>query len=76
MLLSAMGTAKGAIGCFDDILTFELMVLQGTQDWGRFMAAKTEIPLNKGSNSITFMKDQGVYELDYIVVWPLYLQET
>ena len=49
------------------------LTFQGTQDWGRFMATKIEVPFNKGSNSITFMKDRGAYELDYIVVRPLYL---
>jgi len=44
---------------------------QGTQGWGRFMATKIEVPLKEGTNTIKFMKDQGFYELDYIVVRPL-----
>ncbi|MGE7758524.1 family 16 glycoside hydrolase [Peribacillus sp. NPDC097895] len=44
---------------------------QNTRNWGRFMATKMEVPLKKGTNTITFMKDQGFYELDYIVVRPL-----
>ncbi|MEH7333910.1 family 16 glycoside hydrolase [Neobacillus drentensis] len=48
---------------------------QSTQGWGRFMATKIEVPLNKGMNTITFMKDQGFYELDYIVVRPFQMEE-
>lgn len=44
---------------------------QNTRNWGRFMATKIEVPLKKGTNTIQFMKDQGFYELDYIVVRPL-----
>lgn len=45
--------------------------LQGTQNWGRFMAIPVQVELNEGSNTITFMKGTGFYELDYIVVRPL-----
>lgn len=47
---------------------------QSTRGWGRFMATKIEVPLNKGANTITFMKDQGFYELDNIVVRPVQTQ--
>jgi hypothetical protein len=48
---------------------------QSTRGWGRFMATKIEVPLNKGVNTIMFMKDQGFYELDNIVVRPLQPEE-
>ena len=48
---------------------------QSTRGWGRFMAIKIEVPLNKGVNTIMFMKDQGFYELDNIVVRPLQPEE-
>lgn len=41
---------------------------QGTKGWGRFMAVPMEVELNEGANEITFMKGQGYYELDYMVV--------
>lgn len=47
------------------------MKLQGTQKWGRFMAIPVKVELNAGTNTITFMKGTGFYELDYIVVRPL-----
>ncbi|MBP1965484.1 family 16 glycoside hydrolase [Paenibacillus aceris] len=52
------------------------MKLQGTQNWGRFMAVPIKMELNKGSNAITFMKGTGFYELDYIVVRPLQAAAT
>ncbi|GIN71491.1 hypothetical protein J14TS2_19660 [Bacillus sp. J14TS2] len=61
-------TGKMIVNNEEYVLTY-----QGTRGWGRFMAIKIEVPLNKGSNTITFMKDQGFYELDYIVVRPLYI---
>ncbi|MFD9627230.1 family 16 glycoside hydrolase [Peribacillus muralis] len=47
------------------------LTYQNTGNWGRFMATKMEVSLKKGTNTITFMKNQGFYELDYIVVRPL-----
>ncbi|UJF35810.1 family 16 glycoside hydrolase [Paenibacillus hexagrammi] len=44
--------------------------LQGTRGWGRFMAFPLSVQLHKGSNTITFMKGTGFYELDDIVVRP------
>ncbi|UQZ82672.1 Gellan lyase precursor [Paenibacillus konkukensis] len=41
---------------------------QGTRGWGRFMAAPIQVALNEGSNTITFMKGTGYYELDAIVI--------
>lgn len=49
----------------------QLVKLQGTQNWGRFMAIPLTVNLQEGTNTIKFMKSEGFYELDYVVVRPL-----
>ncbi|WP_141504528.1 beta-L-arabinofuranosidase domain-containing protein [Paenibacillus luteus] len=46
--------------------------LAGTINWGRFMATSINVELQKGANTITFMRGSGAspgfYELDYIAL--------
>lgn len=52
----------------------QLIKLQGTQNWGRFMATPLTVDLQEGTNTIKFMKGSGFYELDYVVVRPLQVE--
>jgi hypothetical protein len=54
----------------------QFVKLQGTQNWGRFMATPLTVDLQEGTNTIKFMKSTGFYELDYVVVRPLEVEAT